>query len=98
VPFRDAADLQQHFEDHGHEFGVNTAQEYLLLAESFMNDPRRPTTDECLRPQGGRARYDRVTQEYGSVRSDGTIATYFKPDPAIHGYASNLDYFVAKCR
>jgi pyocin large subunit-like protein len=63
-----------------------------------MNDPRRPTTEECQRPQGGRARYDRVTQEYGSVRADGTIATYFRPDPAIHGYVSNLDYFLAKCR
>jgi hypothetical protein len=26
----------------------------------------------------------------------GTIKTYYKPDPAIHGYATNLDYFNAQ--
>jgi len=52
---------------------------------------------ECQRLQGGRARFDPITQEYGSVRADGTIATYFIPDPAIHGFASNLDYYYARC-
>ena len=99
VPFRDDADLQQHFEDHGHEFpGVTLPATYLLLAERFLNGPVGPTTEECFRPQGGWARYDKVTQEYGSVRGDRTIATYFRPDPAVHGYASNLEYFLAKYR
>jgi hypothetical protein len=25
------------------------------------------------------------------------IATYFIPNPAIHGFASNLDYYYARC-
>jgi pyocin large subunit-like protein len=99
VPFRDDDDLQQHFEDHRYEFpNVTLAATYLLLAERFLTGPKGPDTEECFRPQGGWARYDRVTQEYGSVRADGTIATYFRPDPAIHHLASNMDYFLMHCR
>jgi pyocin large subunit-like protein len=99
VPFRDAQDGEEHFEDHKDEFPyVITLDEYLLRAETFLFGPRGATTEECRRPQGGLARYDRLTQEYGSVRSDGTIATYFFPDPAVHGYASNMEYFLVKCR
>lgn len=99
MPFRDALDLREHFEAHQAEFmGVRTADEYLARAEAFLNGAMSATALECNRPQGGRARYDTVTQEYGSVRVDGTIATYFIPDPAIHGLASNLDYYYAHCR
>src|SRR5439155_16206862 len=98
VPFRDAIDLQQHFEDHGHEFpGIRTSAAYLILAERFLNGLQGPNTVECGRLQGGRARYDTVTQEYGAVRTDGTICTYFRPNPAIHGLASNMHYFLAHC-
>jgi filamentous hemagglutinin len=97
VPFRDAVDLNQHFMDHGADFAVATAAEYEARAESFLNGPKRPSTLECRRRQGGRARFDPVTQEYGSIRGDGTIATYFIPNPAIHGFASNLDYYYARC-
>jgi hypothetical protein len=27
---------------------------------------------------------------------NGTIRTYFKPDPSVHGYATSLDYFNAQ--
>lgn len=98
MPFRDASDLQQHFEDHHTEFvGVDTVDVYLARAEAFLNGPMGADTLECNRPQGGRCRFDTVTQEYGTVRADGTIATYFIPNPAIHGYATNLDYYRSKC-
>jgi len=77
VPFRDAVDLNQHFADHGAEFLTITAAEYEARAERFLNGPKSASTLECQRRQGGRARFDQVTQEYGSVRRDGTIATYF---------------------
>jgi len=97
VPFRDAIDLQQHFGDHGHEFGIITELAYEARADAFLFGPRAATTMECFRPQGGRARYDTVTQEYGTVRRDGTIATYFIPNPAIHGEPSNLAYYHKHC-
>ena len=97
MPFRDSVDLNQHFVDHGADFLVATAAEYGARAERFLNGPKSASTLECRRRQGGRARFDQVTQEYGSVRGNGTIATYFIPDPAIHGFASNLDYYYARC-
>ena len=99
MPFRDNEDLEEHFEDHKAEFpGITRVQSYLILAERFLNGPLSPTAVECLRPQGGRCRYDRVTEEYGAVRADGTIATYFRPNPAIHGLASNMEYYLLHCR
>lgn len=98
MPFRDAQDLQDHFTDHHAEFvGIATANDYLTRAEAFLNGPLSATALECFRSQGGRARYDPATQEYGAVRRDGTICTYFIPDPAIHGLPTNLDYFHAHC-
>jgi pyocin large subunit-like protein len=97
VPFKNDEKLKQHFEDHGADFGVATDIEYLGLAELFLNGPLPDNTLECIRPQGGRCRYNEVTQEYGTVTADGFIATYMKPDVKVHGMASNLIYFRLKC-
>ena len=99
VPFRSDTDLREHFSHHVGEFpNIKTETEYLARAEAFLNGPRASTTLECRRPQGGYARYDTVTQEYGSVRRDGSIATYFIPDPTVHLKGSNLEYYNCKCR
>ena len=98
VPFRDLRDAEQHFEDHGHEFiEVLTVDDYVERAEWFMNGPMSATGLECSRPQGGRARYDPATDEYGAVRADGTIATYFIPNPHEHWCPSNMQYFRDHC-
>ena len=98
MPFRDAADLSDHFRRHGAQFPhIGNEQDYLQAAEAFLNGPIGANTLECNRPQGGRVRYDTVTQEYAVVRADGTIATYFKPDPAVHLLASNMVYYERHC-
>jgi hypothetical protein len=51
---------------------------------------------ETIRPNGDVVRYDPTTDEFGVVNADGTIRTYYKPDPAVHGYPTNLDYFNAQ--
>jgi filamentous hemagglutinin len=40
--------------------------------------------------------YNPSTNEFAVVTSNGIIRTYFKPDPAIHGYKTNLDYYNAQ--
>ncbi len=48
-------------------------------------------------PPGWRiVRFNPVTDEFGVLSSSGTIKTYYKPDPVIHGKVSNLDYFNAQ--
>lgn len=98
VPFETKQDLLDHFSDHGHQFGVSIVEDYERLADTFMFGPRGPNVEECVRPQGGFARYDTVTQEYGTVDRRGFLNTYFIPDPAIHGYRDNLTYFRVRCR
>ena len=36
------------------------------------------------------------TNEFMSMSADGFIRTYFKPNPAIHKYPTNLDYYNAQ--
>ena len=98
MPFEDRDDLLDHFADHGQEFDVNIAQEYEMLADVFMFGVRGPNVEECFRPQGGFVRYDKVTQEYGVVNSRGFLSTYFIANPAVHKEASNLVYFLKRCR
>ncbi|ASV88650.1 putative large secreted domain protein (plasmid) [Ochrobactrum quorumnocens] len=38
-------------------------------------------------------RYNPVTEEFGVVSSSGDIRTYYRPDPTVHGWPTNLDYF-----
>ena len=46
---------------------------------------------------GDRVRYNTATDEYGVMTRQRVILTYFIADPAIHGLASNLDYFEINC-
>jgi filamentous hemagglutinin len=74
------------------------AEDYGRLADAFMFGPAGPDVVECVRPQGGFTRYDRMTREYGAVNRRGFVVTYFIPDPAVHGEPDNLTYFRQKCR
>jgi pyocin large subunit-like protein len=40
--------------------------------------------------------YDPATNAFGVMDKCGTPRTYYKPDPAKHGHATNLDYFNAQ--
>jgi pyocin large subunit-like protein len=51
---------------------------------------------EKTRTNGDIVRFNPVTNEFGVARADGVIRTYFKPDPAVHGFPTNLDYFKAQ--
>ena len=99
MPFETPVERNEHFIRHGHEFGVIlTESEYENRADAFMFGPQPWHVLECVRPQGGFARYSQVAQEYGTVNSRGFLSTYFIPDPARHGKASNLEYYRQKCR
>ncbi len=103
VPFDpyDRENLLLHFEAHGAEFGAQSPEEYEEMADRFMSGQKAPNTRECLRPRPvprTLCRYNAGTEEYGVKWEHSWIVTYFKPDPAVHGYASNLDYYRQNCR
>jgi len=94
--FADDAKLQDHFQDHGADFGARTATQYEQQASAFLKGSKSASVLEKIRPNGDVVRYDPATQEFGVISKDGVIRTYFKPDPAVHGRATNLDYFNAE--
>jgi len=75
-----------------------TEAEYEALADTFLGGPNDPNTLECIRRRDGALlRYNPVTNEYGVLRKNGIIKTYFKPDVARHKKPTNFDYFIEEC-
>lgn len=96
--FVDAASRADHFKRHGADFGATSEQAYESMARQFLNGPLSVTIVEGVRRSNGDViRFDRVTQAFAVMRADGVIKTFFKPDPWIHGYRSNLMYFQVEC-
>lgn len=88
--------LQQHFENHGADFGATDPSDYARQAQQFFenNAGALPTK---IDPNTGTVRvYDPNTNTFGSYNPDGSTKTYFKPDPTVHGYPSNIDYWNAQ--
>jgi hypothetical protein len=85
--------LQDHFARHGRDFGARTPGEYAQQAGALMKGSPPSGVLQKVRPNGDIVRYRPATQEFGVAKADGTIRTYFKPDPSVHGYLTNLEYF-----
>ncbi|MCL5960389.1 MAG: hypothetical protein M1358_13965 [Chloroflexi bacterium] len=86
-----------HFQRHGSDFGVEGVLEYELLAKTFLNRPSSSTLITKTRVTNGDiVRFDTTTEHFGVKASDGTIRTFYKPNPAQHGFPTNLDYFNAQ--
>lgn len=82
--FVDDITLGEKFDKHvivQREFpGVTTEFEYLELADTFCGGTIDSDTEECIRSyDGARLRYNKITNEFGIVGSDGFIRTYYKP-------------------
>jgi RHS repeat-associated protein len=94
--FGDNAKLQDHFNRHGGDFGATSARQYDTMADGFLTGPRQSGVLEKIRPNGDVVRFNPTTDEFGVVSGNGIVRTYYKPDPAVHGHATNLDYFNAQ--
>jgi pyocin large subunit-like protein len=91
VPFETPADLTDHFDKHRGEFGALTEADYAALAEAFCCGSLGAHTEEHVRTTDGAIlRYNRVTNEFGVLGSDGYIKTYFKP-------SAGRGYYQRKC-
>jgi pyocin large subunit-like protein len=99
VPFATSYDRTAHFQKHRSCFGARSEFEYEAMADAFLLGPLdRHTTAECYRSGGAVLRYNAFTEEFGVVGPHGFVLTYFKPDPVVHGLASNYAYFLAECQ
>jgi RHS repeat-associated protein len=85
----------KHFKDHGADFAAKNALDYVKKAKEFLTSPP-PGTLTKVRPNGDIVRFNPTSDAFGVSKSDGVPKTYFVPDPAVHGYETNLDYFDAQ--
>ncbi len=89
--------LDDHFVRHGADFGASTADEYAALASDFFESGIARGLPTRIDPKTGVIRiYDSATNTFGAFNPSGTTATFFKPNPAIHGYPTNWDYWLAQ--
>src|SRR5262245_25491896 len=85
----------KHFKDHGADFGAKNALDYVRQAQNFLRNPPAGTLTR-IRPNKDVVRYNPVTNTFGVMAPSGLPRTFFKPDPAVHGFPTNLDYFYAQ--
>lgn len=103
--FIDNATLLFKFDKHvtrRREFTYSTAVEYEEHADQFLGGARSPDVEECVRTKrdgtvGDKLRYNRISEEFGTLANDNIVRSYFIPDPARHHKPANLDYFEQAC-
>jgi len=78
--FRSPAQLDEHYQKHGHEFGAISKAEYLRLAQELRDAPAGGPILEARRPNGEFSRFDRRHGYFGAYNRNGTIRTFFIPN------------------
>ncbi|MGE4802900.1 hemagglutinin repeat-containing protein, partial [Yersinia hibernica] len=85
-----------HWDKHKQEFPeLQNSKQYVEAAHDFVNNPP-PGTLVKVRPNGETVYYNPATNTFAVKRTDNVPRTMFKPNPADHGYETNLDYFNAQ--
>jgi len=81
---------------HGRDFGTHTPTAYERQAADFLQGKKPAGVLEKIRPDGSVVRFNPATDEFGIIGPNGALVTYYKPNPAVHGLPTNLDYFHAQ--
>ncbi len=94
--FSSAQTLAGHFADHGTDFGASSPAAYERQTSRFLGGRPGPGVLEKTRTSGDVVRFDPFTNQFGILSARNIIRTYYRPDPLIRGYVSNLEYFNAQ--
>lgn len=96
--FKTIYKLRSHFQSHGSDFAAVDDAAYLHMADTFLGVPKTMDMLECIRSNGDRVRYNKVTFEFGVVDRDNFIRTYYKRvTPSVY-YPTAEDFMREKCR
>jgi pyocin large subunit-like protein len=66
------------------------------MASAFLRRSQAQRFPTKIDAQGVIRVYDPKTNTLGAYNPSGTTRTLYKPDPAAHGYPTNLDYWNAQ--
>ena len=92
-----ADSLARHFADHGTDFGAASAEEYAQQASRFFQRGVEEGLPLKVSPKSGIIRiYDPESNMFGAYNTNGTTRTFYAPDPAVHGFPTNWDYWVSQ--
>ena len=85
-----------HWDKHKLEFPeFQNAKQYVDATHNFVNNPPAGTL-VITRKNGDTVFYNPSSNIFAVKNADGTPKTMFKPNPAEHGYKTNLEYFNAQ--
>ena len=94
--FADPNSLTDHFLKHRSEFGFLDESEYLAGARGFIATEGNREVYPKYVPMGTRSSLIQLpTNSQLSLKTE-RFEPEFKPDPSIHGYKNNLEYFKAQ--
>jgi hypothetical protein len=91
--FRSLLHRADHFTAHGARLGIATEQEYETLADSIFGPPFSALRQFTRSWNADLVRYDEPREVFAILDRDRFIKTCYRPDPLIHGEATNLDYY-----
>lgn len=86
---------EHHFKKHKYDFNYRTADEYIAAATDFVQDPPAGIQTKT-QADGDVLLFDPSSARFAVMQADGTLRTYFKLNPEVHGYPSNQAYFDAQ--
>jgi pyocin large subunit-like protein len=85
----------QHFRKHGADFGFTQPDQYYKAALDFVTTPPAGTLS-VVQADGDIVFYNPDLNWFVVKNREGVPRTFFQPDPTIHGYPTNMDYFKAQ--
>lgn len=87
----------RHWQDHGREFPeLQNALSYVKKATDFVRNPPPGTMIKIRQRNGDRLFYHPETNVFAITDANGSLRTMYKPNPAVHGKQTNLEYFNAQ--
>jgi RHS repeat-associated protein len=82
-----------HWAKHRGDFPeLQNAKQYVERARDFLHNPPSSALTK-VRANGDTVVYDPATNIFGIMDANGVPRTMYRPDPAKHGFPTNLDYF-----
>lgn len=90
------SNLSYHFNKHWIEFWVKNSDEYFNLAKSFLTWKKWTLVIEKTRANWDLVRFNPNNNYFWVITKEWLIRTFFKPNPKIHWYKNNLEYFYAQ--
>lgn len=97
--FQSRMQRADHFKKHRKRLGIPPGFVYEVLyeriADDFISSPLNSSSDEFTRQRNADlVRFDRVRDLLGIKNGMAFIKSYYRPDPAIHKYPTNWDYYL----